>query len=250
MVAKSQEVQKLVQDAKVYLLTIDYTHLDGGTIHRFSNSKRFAGTVIEHNTQTFDGRRFEMSGLAVTAGGPAARPILKLDNTDRLWYSIIKDFKQLRRAKINYKVVYAQHLDGGSDPDTTQIIDEHDLEVFQFTQLDNVELGLRLNELTDSEEAMFGRQMLRHTCNRTYRVPTSTPDVFIDLDSDPDQITCPYGSALRPGTGSDYFKEDGTVTALSSEDKCGQRNSDCEDRFGTTATLPAQLFSIIGNPTV
>lgn len=239
MVATATEVQKMKQDAVVRLLDIDYTNIGGSVIY-LTDSVRDPSTVVQFNGNTYTGRRFKLTGLQKQLGGASGRPTLIIDNTDRFWWSLINNYDRLRRARVIYRELYAQHLDGGSDPNTAERIELHELEIWQMSQIGRQEVAFKLATDLDHEQTMFGEQMLRNVCRRKYRVPTATTDQFIDVNSNPELVDCPY-------TGSTYRKKDGTAAADWSEDDCGQRLSDCDLRYPGNAVKPYQGYTGLSN---
>jgi lambda family phage minor tail protein L len=235
------EVQKMRQDAKILLLEIDYTHLPGGTVIYLTDSVRDPSSVVAFNSNTYIPRRFALSGIDRKAGGSSGRPSLTIDNVDRYWWALVMNNNRLRNSKVIYSVVYRQHLDDGSDPDTSQHIERHEFELWQMSQISRLDVTFKLSAPHDNEQVMFGNQMLRNVCPRTYRVPTETTDEFVDNTSNPEKVDCPY-------VGTDYFTKDGTTTTDWSEDDCGQRPSDCTLRF-PAGPIPYRGFSGLGNKT-
>lgn len=239
MTTTTEESQKLAQDAKIQLLTFDASAL-GGSIYYFTNSNQNPSDTVTLATVSYSARAFTIKGLGRTMSGPQARPKLTLDNVDRFWWDKIEDFGDLKGAKVTYREMYRQHLDDGSDPNTSEYITLDEYEVHQRRVITPTKVEFVLKNPFDVDESKIGREMLRDTCWRSYRVPTATTDTFVDINSDPDKITCPY-------TGSTYLKRDGTAASDWSEDACGQKHSDCEARF-PGQTLPIQAFRSVGAP--
>ncbi len=229
----ASERQKLKPDTLVALLTITKTD---GTIIRLTNSVRDPGTSVTFGSNTFSARRFSLGRSQVKASGTLPRPTLSIDNTDNFMLTQVgQNLDGLNRAEVQYREVYAGNLVGGSDPDPSQISVENNYQVRQVKRLDGHEAQLTLQVPMDAEQVQFGRQCLRSTCARTYRVPdpNNNGQFF--------QGTCPY-------VGTNYFTKDGTSSTNYLEDDCGQRLSDCRARFGQNAVLPIQLFNAIGSP--
>lgn len=239
MTTTAEESQKLSQDDRVELLIFDATGI-GGSTYYFSTANQNPSDLVTLASISYSARSFTIKGLGRTMSGPQARPKLTIDNVDRFWWDKIEDFDDLKGAKITYRKMYRQHLDDGSDPDTSEYITLEEYEVHQRRVITPTRIEFVLKNPFDVEESKIGREMLRDSCWRTYRVPTSTTDTFVDNASDPDKITCPY-------TGSTYLKRDGTAAADWSEDACGQKHSDCEARF-PNQTLPIQAFKAVGAP--
>lgn len=240
MTTAKSEAQKLTQDIKVRLLTIVHS---GGTLN-FTNSILDPNTSVTFDGTSYLGRKFELTGFQVKLGGALPRPTLTLDNTDSLFYSPLVNNNFFADADVTYTEVYRENLDDGSDPDTTQKITELNYIVRQMLRLHRVRVDFKLATPLDIEQYQFGRQILRNTCARTYRVPDpANADTFF-------QGTCPWGDeAIRPGTGTPFFTKDGTETANYLEDDCGQLYEDCRRRFQNTnsnVTLPAQMAPSIG----
>lgn len=241
MVQSVTEAQKLIQDSRVSLLTI--TRLDG-TSYRFTNSTRSLSPLVQHNSLTYLPRRFSLGARPKRANGSLPRPSLEIDNVDRFWYSILQETNQLRRASVLYQEVYRQHLDDGSDPQPAEFLTSERFVVFEMKNLTQSLVAFTLAQPMDVEQAMFGRQMLRQVCARTYRAPGNTADTFIDRNNNPGAISCPYDDT---GDGN-YYKRDGTPTSNWREDACGQRLSDCRLRFGDNNNLPYWGHPSIGAP--
>lgn len=235
------ESQKLTQDTVVRLVTIEY---GTGQVLRYTNSIEDPNTTVFLNGNEFFGRSFSLTNFEVKAGGSLPRPVLSLDNIDRAFYSIVVNNDFLIGASVLYQEVYASNLDGGSNPDPSQILISLQYNVLQMTRLHRQEFRIKLATPLDLEQVQFGRQILRNTCSRPYRSPDpSSADTFIYPTN---SNVCPYGLASRPGTGSNYFTKDGTPTADWRQDDCGQFHSECVRRFGTIANLPFQGAPSIG----
>lgn len=212
------------QDTTVELLTIQF----GTTTLRFTNSVRDPATSVLLNGQTYLAREFVTNGLEVSAGGPQPRPTLNIDNIDGFFYPLVVANNDLLGATVTYREVHRQSLDDGTNPSTTEQISESEWRIFQMTDLSRDNINFTLATPLDVEFAPFGRQILPSICPRTYRVPQSTPDTFL-------QRRCPY-------TGSNYFRRDGTTTTDWRQDDCGRRESDCLLRFAADDEIPFQGF--------
>lgn len=239
MTTTAEESQKLSQDAKIQLITVDASDL-GGSIYRFTNANQNPANAVTLASISYSARAFTIKGVGRTMSGPQARPKLELDNVDRFWWDKIEDFGDLRGAKVTYREMYRQHLDDGADPNTSEYITLEEYEIHQRRVITSTKVEFILKNPFDVDESKIGREMLRDTCWRTYRVPAATTDTFVDSNSSPDKITCPY-------TGSTYRRRDGTTTLDWREDACGQKHSDCEARF-PNQTLPIQAFKAVGAP--
>lgn len=234
----ASEAQKLVQDAVINLLEI--THTTAGTF-RFSTSNVDPLVSVTFDGDSYLARSYELSAFNVRSQGPLPRPVLALDNTDRFWFSVLRDHKNLIGATVVYREVYRQNLDDGASPDATQLITRMEYVVRQMARSSQERVEFKLASPLDVEQSKLGRTMLRHACSHTYRVPTATTNQFTDVNTAGSNVTCPY-------VGSNYFAKDGTVEASWADDDCGQRLSDCKLRFGASAELPYQGYPSIGNP--
>ena len=166
---------------------------------------------------------------------------MKIDNTDRLFYSLLENNDNLINSTVLIREVYRQNLDGWSDPDPTQHITQATYVITQMTTLSSKEVEFKLAAPQDVEQALVGRQMFRHICPRQYRVPTDTQDEFVDINTVGGNVDCPY-------TGSTYYTEDGQITVDYTEDKCSFTLNGCRLRFGAGAALPYMGFPSIGDP--
>lgn len=226
----ASESQKLDQQAIITLVTI--THIDAGT-YRFASGGVDPNDTIAYSGNTYFPRQINISGLAAQ-GGKLPRPKLALDNTDDFWYPLVVTYSDLRGATVNITEIYREGLDDGATPSPNMIVSDYTFDIRQKSKIDPSAVNFILSASMDRENAKFGRQCLRHVCPRAYRVANpNTSGVFY---AQPD---CPY-------TGVNYFKKDGTVTAVWTEDDCGGKLSDCILRFGTTANLPFQGVPSIG----
>tara|TARA_Y100000310_G_scaffold160698_2_gene160519 strand:+ start:38047 stop:38697 length:651 start_codon:yes stop_codon:yes gene_type:complete len=207
----------------------------------FTNGAYDPLDAVDFDSNTYIARQYKLAGFKVRSSGALPRPALTIDNVDRYWFSPVATCDQLIGASITYREVYRQNLDDGSDPDTTQIIEQTEWVIRQLKSINSDVAVFLLATPLDVEQATFGRRMMKHVCPRKYRTPKGTADTFYDINDSTVNVDCPY-------VGSSYFKKDGSAGGDWSEDDCGQRLSDCKLRFGATAELPYKGFPAIGDP--
>ena len=234
------EAQKLIQDAVIDLLHIN--HIDAGDLY-YTNGTFDPAVTVDFNSIEYLPRRYRLGRFKVRAAGPLPRPTLSIDNVDRHWWTLIENNDDLLGATVIHREVYRQNLDDGSDPDITQIINNTEYTIRGLKQINQEVVVFQLATPLDVEQSKFGREMLRHVCDRNYRTPTTTPDVFFDINDSSVFVDCPY-------VATTYFAKDGSTPADWTGDDCGQRLSDCKLRFGADPDLPYQGFPTLGNPNV
>jgi lambda family phage minor tail protein L len=223
------EVQKLDQDASIILVEI--VHATAGTI-RLSNGSVDPSDLIAYGGNTYSPRQISVKGGLTASGNKMPRPTISFDNVDGFWWATAFLNDDLKGATVSYKEVYRANLDDGGDPDGSAYISSYSFIIRQMKSLESQNVRFQLVTSIDRDSVMFGRQCLRHVCQRTYRVPDSgTPDTFFSG-------TCPY-------VGANYFAKDGSVEASYLNDDCGQEHADCVLRF-PTGNLPYQGFVSIG----
>jgi lambda family phage minor tail protein L len=181
---------------------------------------------------TFAGQAYTAFPLLIesiswTARGPRPRPRVTIPDIDSYATGLLLGYQQLLGCPVRRTRVFAANLDNGPDPDTTSFFGPETWYVDRVARhMPGEVLVLELADPLDLQGKLLpGRQVIRDVCTHIYRRWNGTGFTA---------GTCPYA-------GGDYWRADGTVTALPAEDACGKRITDCKKRFPNQA-LPTRAF--------
>ena len=217
----SQDIQSLDPGALVELFVCDATNIAGGGVYRFHcGTNQLRQPVIWQGNQ-YDPYPVKFEGFAFTTQGAMPRPKAALSNLGGVVSSILRQYNDLRGAKVTRKRVYAKYLDavnftGGVNPTANPLAGLED-EVFYVERKESEDREVVLLELVAASD-MEGFEI---------------PARFIQAN------ICPwvYRSSECGYNGGACAKYDDTPTAVLGEDACGKRVSSCKLRF-TTGNLP------------
>ena len=217
----------LTQSAPVELFELDVTPL-GGAVFRFAAQLNELRAAIVWQGQTFQPLPIRAEGFEQRATGPFARPTLSCSNTLGTLGPLIRDYNNLRGAKLTRRRTMARYLDAANFAAGNAQADP----LAEFEP----ELWL-IDQCT-------GRN--RHTVAWELRSPLDFQGVQL-----PSRVVqgnyCPwrYRSSSCGYTGGAVAKADDTPTAVLGEDKCSKRLSGCKLRFPGQA-LPFGGFPGVG----
>lgn len=219
------EVQKLSPGDRVTLFELDTTNIGGAYIFRFTNSGRIGAGAIAWNGQSYIGLNYTASGFSQDGKGAFATPRIKVANGNGLFGSA--SIGDITGAKLTRIRTFEKFTDGGSNPDTSQVMPIDVYYVEQKIMETDTEVEWSFSSLLDQTgRKLPGRLVLRDVCPFKYRVYKPATDTF-----DYRFATCPY-------TGTNYFNEKGIATTKAN-DACSHRiDSGCKKRFGNRGTLP------------
>jgi len=221
------ETVKLSHSAPVELYVLDLTPLGGG-VYRFAPQTNELGAPITWQGQVYNTFPIQASGFEQRASGPFPRPTLAASNVLGTLGVLIRQYDNLRGARLVRKRTMARFLDavnftGGNAqadplaewPDEVWTIDE-------CSGRNRLAITWGLRNPLDFEGVMLpGRVARPNHCPWKYR------------SSD-----CGY-------TGGAVAKADDTATSNPAEDKCGKRLSSCKLRF-VNVPLPFGGFPGLG----
>jgi lambda family phage minor tail protein L len=223
-----EHVQRHSLGAEVTLFIIDMS-LYGLGVQRISVGDEGVGA----HTVTFDGDDYDAwpvqtSGWERSAEGVQARPTLTIANVSGIFTPLIAANNDLKGCQVTRVRTYSRYLDGGEDPDPTQVLPLDVYVINRLTMLSDEQVQWELASHLDQQDVMLpGRQALRDYCSHTYRV-------WAGSGFDYTNVTCPY-------TGTTYL-DDTDASVGASADRCGRRLPSCRGRFGTNAELPFRGF--------
>lgn len=216
----------------VILFELDPTAIyAGSTILRFT-STAYGNEAVEFGGFTYSPIEIEATGFETASDGPAATPTLKISNVSQLASAAVIGFSDLLGAKLTRIRTFKDFLDNGPTPDPSARFADDIFFVERKTTQNKLFIEWELSSKMDQEGKMLpGRQILKDTCFRTYRVWNPQTLAFDYTDA-----TCPY-------VGSAYFDMLGNAVVDPSKDRANKKlQSCCEVRFGKNAVLPFQGF--------
>jgi lambda family phage minor tail protein L len=173
----------------------------------------------------------EAKGFAWDGKGAFPTPTLRISNVGGLVSSAVITLKDLVGATVTRIRTLAEHLDGGSEPDSGKYFPLDIFTVEQKTKANNIFVEWRLSSVLDAADVQLpGRPILRDVCTRQYRIYDSLTDTF-----DYSLADCPY-------SGSRFYNENDREVNTKSADNCSKRITGCKARFGKRAELPTWAF--------
>jgi lambda family phage minor tail protein L len=188
---------------------------------------------IAYHAVTFDGDVYEAwpvqaSGWQASAEGVTPRPTFTVANVSGMFTPLVAANNDLKGCQLTRIRTYDRYLDGGADPDPTQVLPLDVYLINRMTAMTETSITWELMSYVDQQDVMLpGRQALRDYCSHTYRRYISGAFDYTDA-------SCPYAGTV--------YKNDQDVTVANTLDRCGRRLSSCRARFGTNAELPFRGF--------
>ena len=164
-----QELSKAVTDAKVVLYEIDLSQIGGSTF-------RFADSSIVSSTVTFKGvvwtpLAITISGLGTTQGEAPAKPVLSVDNSQRLLQAAIETLGDIVGGKVTRYRVFRKFLADGSNPNDNAHAPPDQFIIDQKTSHNKMAVTWNLHSKMDIEDDKIGRQMLKDDVGSNYGFP-------------------------------------------------------------------------------
>lgn len=177
----------------------------------------------------------QATGYDKSGTGPFPRPKLRMSNLFNEGSALAQEYGDMRGAVVTRRVLYADHLDNGPDPDPAAFYPPDiflvDRKSLQNSQVIEWELASVLDQQGVS---LPGRQILRDVCPFTYRVWNGSSFVYASDNG------CPY-------TGSAMFDLNGEPVTNPAEDRCSHRlKTGCRKRYGVTQEIPFGGFPMVG----
>lgn len=217
-------IQKLVPGQLVELYTLDLTPIGESTTYNFCNGTMDNGDAVEFNSVVYTPLPVETSGWELSGEGKLPRPRLSISNVTGVLQAAIVEYKDLVGCELTRRRTFYQFLDGGSTPDPTALFPIETYLLNKKTSSNKFMIEWEIISPIDTENIKIPKKQALSECSWTYRYYVDGAFVYTNIE-------CPY-------TGSNYFKDDGSVTANPAEDDCGRRLMDCKLRFGLVNALP------------
>lgn len=236
-------LQQLDLGKTVELFELDYSMLPGAPAPPddviYFTSSVVAGDYVVFGGKDYTPAPIEAEGFDRSTQGTLPQPRLRVGNASDILASLVYTHDDLLGSVLTRTLVYERFLDGEPDADVNAW---HRRDVFVVEQLakhNPIMLEFVLASPLDQEGRPIPRRsMLKRTCPREYRRWNgSTFDSFTESGG------CPWDG------GPFYFKANGDLTLLESEDKCGKSLADCRLRYPkeTAPALPFGAFPGIGD---
>lgn len=217
----------LSQSAPVELWVLDLQPL-GGPVFRFSNQTNELGQGVVWQGNTYNPMPIEATGFDRRTSGAFPRPRVQCSNVLGTLGDLIRDYDNLRGAKLMRRRTMARFLDAANfaagNPNA-DALSEYPPELWMVDQCiarNRLTVQWQLRNPLDFDDVMLpGRKVEANYCPWRYR------------SSD-----CGY-------TGGPVAKVDDTPTTVSGEDRCSKRLSGCKLRF-PNQPLPFGGFPGVG----
>ncbi len=228
MVTLSAAAQSMTPGEVVFLYKLDATSIGAG-IRYFTQSTDGSNPGIAG--VTFGGLFYTASDISVTdfetnAGGVLPTPKMSISNTDLMIQALVNQYGDLAGCEIRRVRTFKRFLDNGPDADDGAFMGPDVFRIERKSDENPIFIEWELSAAIDQEGKMLpGRQFLRDTCQRRYRIydptsPQAAGDGFVYSTVFPCQHT-----------GATYFTARGVATAPAN-DVCGRKDADCKLRFG------------------
>lgn len=230
----SQRVQLPEPGSIVDLFQMDLRKL-GGPILYFAPEIYENQTVLSFGGIAYPPVPVTIKGFERNAKDPFPRPRCTLSNINLVGSSLINDFDDLVGATVKHIQTFAEHLDGGSDPDSGQFFPLNIYRIERLIRQEGAECEWELSSAIDQQNRKLpGRQVLR-SCDYNYRIYNTATGKF---EYDHTERSCPYS-----GAASFDVNNDATDPA---NDVCSHTVPGCKTRFGQFAALPYGGFPGVG----
>jgi lambda family phage minor tail protein L len=224
----SSAVQSLAPGDLVTLFRLDATFVGAG-VYTFCQATENDQPIV-YGGIAFQPVDVEFTDLSTNAQGQAARPKVRVANTNMIFQGIINEFGDLLGSTLTRIRTFARFLDDQPEADPSAFMGPDIFRIEQKTNENQIFIEWELSSSIDQEGKLLpGRQILRDTCTNRYRYWNADLGAFVYS-----KATCPY-------TGTAYFDALGQATTQPN-DRCGRRLSDCMKRFGVDQPLPFAGF--------
>lgn len=219
----SADIQSLDPGALLVLFVLDFTNVSGGTVDYFHACTNDLKQPVVWQGHTYTPYPVKVEGFAFTTQGALPRPKATIANPSGIVSALLRQYNDLRGAKVTRKQVLVKYIDGanfsgGTNPsgvanpnagfeDEVYYVERKEYE-------DNEAVVLELCAAADMEGTEIPLRYIQgNVCGFIYRGGE-----------------CPY-------SGGAVAQWDDTATSNINLDVCGKRISSCKLRFPNT-TLP------------
>lgn len=230
-------VQTSAPGGFIELFEIDFTPIDptAGTLYFLPTKEddHGVGTVMWQGNEYIP-LPIDISGVSVSGRGALPRPVIRASNVLGTMSLVYRTFGTLGGAILTKWTTFEQYLDNGATPDPNAHLPVDIWYLDRVVSLNRREIQVECRSLLDfNRQQLPARQMLRSSCNHTYR--------FWDEDLG----NFNYTNASCPFNGTVYLNELDQVTTAQN-DRCSKKlTGGCRGRFGT-APLPFRGFPAMG----
>ncbi|WP_374374522.1 phage minor tail protein L [Dongia sp.] len=228
------DLQSTSPGAFVSLYQLDLTDL-GGTVVYFTPMTRALGNG-EYGLVAYGGIEYvplaiRISGIEKSADGAMARPRIEISNITKQASVLIRDYQNLKRAKVTRIRTMAQYLDHGESPDPDDHFPAEQWVVARKVEHNRIRAVFELRAPIDLEGQFIPKRTVLRMCTARYRRRVGPSWVYDDSE-----MACPY-------SGSAMFNERNEPVTNPALDKCSFNQVGCERRFGENAPLP--IFALL-----
>lgn len=229
----ASDVQKAELGSIIYLYELDLSDIGSNQLLYFTPAINEDYTPVEFQGKQYVPIEMETDGWETSAGQQLPRPHIRVSNATMSFLGHVIAFEDMVGAKLKRRRTLKKYLDG--EPESNYNA-EFAVDIFivqQKTQHTKKMIEFELAAYMDFEGTKIPkRQIIRDYCTHSYRIwDTGIMDFNYEFAS------CPYGNPDVPvsggGSGDGFytFNRFGEYTSTRSDDQCGKRLSDCEQRF-------------------
>lgn len=215
---------------------IDLYELDlsplGGQTFRFVPALEEGGSIVVWKGQNYTPWPVDISGFEKSGTGTLPRPSIVVANVDKTFQALVLAYNSLRGAILTRWRTFDTYLDNGATPDENAHFEAEIYIIDRLAKSSRQFLEFELRAAVDIEGRQIPRrQVLRDLCLFTYRVWDADAGDWIDINSNPEKITCPY-------VGGSMFDTNDNAVTDEAQDYCSHKLSGCAARHGIKAPKP------------
>lgn len=214
MTNPNQALRATVVDHVVQLLELDYSRLlgnaPGTNVQRFAPHTDTEGHAVALGGVEYPPIPVELRGFQRRIEGSQPRPAVQMANGHGFMSQLIEEVGDLVGATLLRKRIFARHLDGGDDPDPSQVWEPVEEWIVERKSQENyLRIEWELSAPVDVEQFDLPAGRIEpNLCRWLYK-----------------SVECGW----VPGAGP-YFDRNGASVA-EPQDECGLRSEDCRLRF-------------------
>jgi lambda family phage minor tail protein L len=244
-------VRRFAVGEMVTLYEVDLTSI-GGAVYHFTNNIFEESIPIIFNGVTYAYMPVALESIEVDSNGGPPQPRFLVATSGGPVNSLIRQYKDLRGAKVTRRRTFAEFLDempdgaGGTTvnpgADANAILPIDFFVVDRKVAANKTMAEFQLVAPTDKEGIKIPLGVVtKRYCSKVYRF--NTGGVFTYTGRyDP----CPWGDTVPDG--GHYFDINDAPTGTASADRCSKTIRGCTVRFGKTVALPFGAFPGVKAP--
>jgi lambda family phage minor tail protein L len=235
--ALSTDLQGAALPPFVSLYQLDLTELGGEVLYFTPMTRPLGGGAF--GRVAFGGIEYYPMPITITGierrGDDApARPLITLSNINNQVSILLRDYQNLKRAKVTRIRTLARYLDHGETPDDGEMFPPEIWRIARKAEHNRIRASFELRAPYDLEGQMIPKRTVMRGCSARYRRRVGSSWSY-----DGSEMACPY-------SGTAYFNERNEPVSNPAQDKCSFGQTGCELRFGENQPLPLFGFLAAG----